>query len=163
MAAQPPNAASRPQPAPRLSIAKSPLHLNSPTASCSSSGGPSTSRHLNMPDMSFNSTTGYPDSSSSFQLNSSEEAPPLPSLPSNEHIMDLLMATTSDQQQQQRGPPPLPPKPKVLPIKPSNWGHSSATSAANVSGGSTKSPTSSPVKEAPHCVPYLDEPSSSFV
>lgn len=30
----------------------------------------------------------------------------------------------------QKGPPPLPPKPKILPIKPSNWGHSTATATA---------------------------------
>ncbi|XP_055632264.1 uncharacterized protein LOC129772810 isoform X3 [Toxorhynchites rutilus septentrionalis] len=41
-------------------------------------------------------------------------------------------STTSDADNQ-KGPPPLPPKPKILPMKPSNWGHSTA----NTSGGSS--------------------------
>lgn len=75
-----------------------------------------------------------------------------------------------------KGPPPLPPKPKVLPIKPSNWG-------VNISQLSKTSPLSTPTTptaKLPNAnvaaissnniiVPpnvrcaYLDQPSSSFV
>lgn len=34
----------------------------------------------------------------------------------------------------QKGPPPLPPKPKILPIKPSNWGHPVTASYATGPG-----------------------------
>lgn len=76
-----------------------------------------------------------------------------------------------------KGPPPLPPKPKVLPIKPSNWGQCNS--------GNVKSPiiaTAAPTSAIPlpSKIPidisrkhlgseqtgrsaYLDEPSSSFV
>uniref|UniRef100_A0A182QVH3 Regulator of G-protein signaling n=1 Tax=Anopheles farauti TaxID=69004 RepID=A0A182QVH3_9DIPT len=41
---------------------------------------------------------------------------------------------TSDSQ---KGPPPLPPKPKILPMKPSNWGHPVAASYAPGPGSAT--------------------------
>ncbi|XP_061501063.1 regulator of G-protein signaling loco isoform X2 [Anopheles gambiae] len=40
----------------------------------------------------------------------------------------------------QKGPPPLPPKPKILPIKPSNWGHPVAASYAPGPPGSAGAP-----------------------
>lgn len=161
----PPTAPLRPQPAPRLSIAKHPNLSNT-----SQPQPPiNQSRLSDQTDQSFNSTTstanGFPESPTSSYSDNTEHLPPVPSLPL-EYAPDP--AFTSNGIEPLRGPPPLPPKPKVLPIKPSNWGggHSSSA-AANVSGGSTKSvPTTpvSPVKEAPsHCVPYLEEPKSSFV
>uniref|UniRef100_A0A182P714 Regulator of G-protein signaling n=1 Tax=Anopheles epiroticus TaxID=199890 RepID=A0A182P714_9DIPT len=42
----------------------------------------------------------------------------------------------------QKGPPPLPPKPKILPIKPSNWGHPVAASYAPGPAGGTGSSSS---------------------
>ncbi|XP_039430662.1 regulator of G-protein signaling loco isoform X2 [Culex pipiens pallens] len=39
-------------------------------------------------------------------------------------------SSSSSDADNQKGPPPLPPKPKILPIKPSNWGHSSGMSAS---------------------------------
>ncbi|EGK96898.1 AGAP002411-PC [Anopheles gambiae str. PEST] len=41
----------------------------------------------------------------------------------------------------QKGPPPLPPKPKILPIKPSNWGHPVAASYAPGPPGSAGAPS----------------------
>lgn len=50
-----------------------------------------------------------------------------------------------------KGPPPLPPKPKVLPIKPSNWGV-----AANMSNSSTASTPTTPSTN----IPILPTPTS---
>ncbi|XP_065355708.1 regulator of G-protein signaling loco [Calliphora vicina] len=75
-----------------------------------------------------------------------------------------------------KGPPPLPPKPKVLPIKPSNWGVNisqltktsplptpticiNKLTNANVAAISTNNVIVSP---SARCA-YLDQPSSSFV
>lgn len=64
-------------------------------------------------------------------------------------------------------PPPLPPKPKVLPIKPSNWGHNLVTDDAliNVRMQEVSLPEVGQ-KENPDRTKrtvYLDQPSSSFV
>lgn len=176
----PSNVPLRPQPAPRLSITKTP---NISTAS-QSQPSPTTSNQsrLSEPtDHSFNSTTtttssisnqGYPDSPTSSYSDNPELLPPVPSLPLEYSLASIQ--PTNNGVDHLRGPPPLPPKPKVLPIKPSNWGGGHSNSAANVSGGSNKSTTSSslpvsPVKESSvggqptHCVPYLEEAVSSFV
>ncbi|XP_037820960.1 regulator of G-protein signaling loco-like [Lucilia sericata] len=76
-----------------------------------------------------------------------------------------------------KGPPPLPPKPKVLPIKPSNWGvnisqhnktsplptptinNNNKLTNANVAAISSNNVIVSP---SARCA-YLDQPSSSFV
>lgn len=54
-------------------------------------------------------------------------------------------------------PPPLPPKPKVLPMKPSNWGQNNFF----------KLPRDVPAKVLPidrsKCTLYLEHPTSSFV
>lgn len=54
-------------------------------------------------------------------------------------------------------PPPLPPKPKVLPMKPSNWGQNNFF----------KLPRDVPAKVVPidrsKCTLYLEHPTSSFV
>lgn len=83
-----------------------------------------------------------------------------------------------------KGPPPLPPKPKILPIKPSNWGQ--VNSAALLgddecfkipqelprrlidrsSGGSNSGGTIGDNKQTQQQQQrnvYLDQPSSSFV
>ncbi|KAH8337440.1 hypothetical protein KR059_010010 [Drosophila kikkawai] len=95
-----------------------------------------------------------------------------------------------DQTEFAKAPPPLPPKPKVLPIKPSNWGVAVAHPTSNYCNKFSPSKQVSPAssKEAPtsaatfvskiplelgrkaleeaaagsRCA-YLDEPSSSFV
>lgn len=57
-----------------------------------------------------------------------------------------------------RGPPPLPPKPKILPIKPSNWGHSPSKL--------DRSPQEELVASSGLVKPrniFMDQPSSSFV
>lgn len=168
----PPVGPIRPQPAPRLSITKT------TNASTPSHSQPLTnqSRLSDPTDQSFNSTTstgsGYPDSPTSSYSDNTEQLPPVPSLPL-EYAPDPMLSSINGSEHL-RGPPPLPPKPKVLPMKPSNWGGGHSSNAANVSGSSTKSSNSSsslpisPVKEATpllqtHCVPYLEEPTSSFV
>lgn len=144
---------SRPQPAPRHSIVKS---LSSPT------------KESTPPDISFNATTtthsGHPDSSGSSYLNTSEDQPATSS--TNDYIES--MAALPPGSDSLRGPPPLPPKPKVLPIKPSNWAGGHSSNVANLSSVSAKSSSMSPAKETslngqPQSYPYLDEPSSSFV
>lgn len=82
-----------------------------------------------------------------------------------------------------KGPPPLPPKPKVLPIKPSNWGvNMSASQLGNKMSPNSLLPPSTPVIASPQLTnanvvavsasnnsspsarcAYLDQPSSSFV
>lgn len=157
-----PSSPSRPQPAPRLSIAKHPL------GSTSSLSQPPINPIRPPDDISFNSTAstgnGFPDSLASSYSDSSEQLPPVPSLPL-EYTAAESTCTSGTARDQLRGPPPLPPKPKVLPIKPSNWGGGHANGAP-VNGGSAKPAVASlpvsPGKKA-HCVPYLEEPSSSFV
>ncbi|XP_020814107.1 regulator of G-protein signaling loco isoform X1 [Drosophila serrata] len=100
-----------------------------------------------------------------------------------------LPTEAQDQAEFAKAPPPLPPKPKVLPIKPSNWGVAVAHPTSNyckfspakqVSPTSPKeppTPTATFVSKIPlelgrkaleeaaagsRCA-YLDEPSSSFV
>ncbi|XP_062564387.1 regulator of G-protein signaling loco isoform X4 [Armigeres subalbatus] len=49
-------------------------------------------------------------------------------------------SSSSSDADNQKGPPPLPPKPKILPIKPSNWGHAPpGSSTSNVATGSSMS------------------------
>ncbi|EAT40964.1 AAEL007362-PA, partial [Aedes aegypti] len=43
-------------------------------------------------------------------------------------------SSSSSDADNQKGPPPLPPKPKILPIKPSNWGHAPPGSNSSNSG-----------------------------
>ncbi|GJQ65961.1 hypothetical protein Trydic_g4058 [Trypoxylus dichotomus] len=50
-------------------------------------------------------------------------------------------------------PPPLPPKPKILPIRPSNWGQN----------GFLKNESSPPRKDSTKGGLYLEQPTSSFV
>uniref|UniRef100_A0A1A9WWQ9 Regulator of G-protein signaling loco n=1 Tax=Glossina brevipalpis TaxID=37001 RepID=A0A1A9WWQ9_9MUSC len=82
----------------------------------------------------------------------------------------LLTTSTS------KSPPPLPPKPKVLPIKPSNWGvattHSTNSSIITTTGPqifnklskTTEAVTGATInKVALIAAAYLEEPSSSFV
>ncbi|EDW59381.1 regulator of G-protein signaling loco isoform X1 [Drosophila virilis] len=103
------------------------------------------------------------------------------------------MPTSIEQQELQefaKAPPPLPPKPKVLPIKPSNWGVANAPPNGNYSNKfspakltsttTTTSPTTTAnamsfagklpldiarksLEQASTRCAYLDEPSSSFV
>ncbi|XP_058454976.1 uncharacterized protein LOC131432618 isoform X2 [Malaya genurostris] len=51
-------------------------------------------------------------------------------------------SSSSSDGENQKGPPPLPPKPKILPIKPSNWGHTTASSIGSSSSGSNHMSTS---------------------
>nr|NP_732775.1 locomotion defects, isoform B [Drosophila melanogaster]AAF56033.1 locomotion defects, isoform B [Drosophila melanogaster] len=95
-----------------------------------------------------------------------------------------LPAATQDQTEFAKAPPPLPPKPKVLPIKPSNWGVAQPTgNYCNKYSPSKQVPTSpkeaskpgtfaskipldlgrKSLEEAGSRCAYLDEPSSSFV
>ncbi|XP_055378179.1 regulator of G-protein signaling loco isoform X2 [Condylostylus longicornis] len=71
-----------------------------------------------------------------------------------------------------RGPPPLPPKPKILPIKPSNWGQnaSNQTNILQLSQSATTIADLIPARRALNNNEissaknaYLDQPSSSFV
>lgn len=96
-----------------------------------------------------------------------------------------LPAETQDPTEYAKAPPPLPPKPKVLPIKPSNWGVTVAQPTGNYCNkfSPTKKAPTSPIEasaavfsskipleinrkaleEAGSRCAYLDEPSSSFV
>ncbi|XP_016983083.1 regulator of G-protein signaling loco isoform X3 [Drosophila rhopaloa] len=97
-----------------------------------------------------------------------------------------LPAGTKDQTEFAKAPPPLPPKPKVLPIKPSNWGVAVAQPTGNYCNkfSPSKQLLTSPkeaskpatftskiplelgrksLEEAGSRCAYLDEPSSSFV
>ncbi|KQS52490.1 regulator of G-protein signaling loco isoform X1 [Drosophila erecta] len=95
-----------------------------------------------------------------------------------------LPAATQDQTEFAKAPPPLPPKPKVLPIKPSNWGVAQPTgNYCNKFSPSKQVPTSpkeaskpgtfaskipldlgrKSLEEAGSRCAYLEEPSSSFV
>ncbi|XP_017007502.2 regulator of G-protein signaling loco isoform X3 [Drosophila takahashii] len=98
-----------------------------------------------------------------------------------------LSAETQDPTELAKAPPPLPPKPKVLPIKPSNWGVAVTQPTGNYcnkfSPTSKQVPTSpkeaskpaafaskiplelgrKSLEEAGSRCAYLDEPSSSFV
>lgn len=63
-------------------------------------------------------------------------------------------------------PPPLPPKPKVLPIKPSNWGHNLVTDDALINMRMQEVSLPEVGQENPDRTKrtvYLDQPSSSFV
>ncbi|KAH8420905.1 hypothetical protein KR222_009078 [Zaprionus bogoriensis] len=112
-----------------------------------------------------------------------EQETELPTTPSSIGSQDL--------QEFAKAPPPLPPKPKVLPIKPSNWGASNAPPTGNYSNKfspakhtststSAKGPTTTAaalsfgnklpldmgrksLEQASTRCAYLDEPSSSFV
>ncbi|XP_065722230.2 regulator of G-protein signaling loco isoform X3 [Drosophila suzukii] len=97
-----------------------------------------------------------------------------------------LSAETQDQTEFAKAPPPLPPKPKVLPIKPSNWGVAVTQPTGNYCNkfSPSKQVPSSPkeatkpatfvskiplelgrksLEEPGSRCAYLDEPSSSFV
>lgn len=58
--------------------------------------------------------------------------------------------TVLDSKSPKMDPPPLPPKPKIVPIKPPNWGHSGFYKAKEV-----------PLEKHPEM--FLEQPSSSFV
>ncbi|KAH8382827.1 hypothetical protein KR009_005487 [Drosophila setifemur] len=101
--------------------------------------------------------------------------------------LQLSAETALDQAEYAKAPPPLPPKPKVLPIKPSNWGVAVSQPTSNYSNkfsppGKKQGPTSpkeasaaafvskiplelgrKSLEEAGSRCAYLDEPSSSFV
>lgn len=68
-----------------------------------------------------------------------------------------------------KGPPPLPPKPKILPIKPSNWGQNAApNSPSKIPIDITRrhlgsASSSSAMADQTGRNVYLDQPSSSFV
>jgi regulator of G-protein signaling len=76
-----------------------------------------------------------------------------------------------------RGPPPLPPKPKILPIKPSNWGQNNIGNndvfkipqemprrlITNNTNHSTNNNMDTNNSGKPERTVYLDQPSSSFV
>lgn len=90
---------------------------------------------------------------------------------------EVVNEDTEDLNSTLKGPPPLPPKPKVLPIKPSNWGvninplnktsplptptisSNKTLTNANVAAISSNNVIISPTSR---CA-YLDQPSSSFV
>lgn len=103
----------RPQPAPRYSITKSP---SSPSIQNANNSSSSTNKRLSptseqMPANDMNSSS-YLNSSFTSQISQSGST------------IDECCYDSNTDSNYPRGPPPLPPKPKVLPIKPSNWGQS---------------------------------------
>lgn len=142
----------RPQPAPRLSITKANQNNNILPIKIDS-----ISHQQDSESNSGNNCTSHSDSANNPLNNSNSPV----GGSNNESEIDLSS----------KGPPPLPPKPKVLPMKPSNWGQGGSTST----NGSTPPPPSKiPIDinrrhlnlEQNNVVGqniYLDQPSSSFV
>lgn len=61
----------------------------------------------------------------------------------NNNALSLpLIDESADYANTKGGPPPLPPKPKVLPIKPSNWGVTTSSSNTNISSSVNIKPNS---------------------
>jgi len=103
----------RPQPAPRYSISKS---TSSPSIQNADNLSSSTNKRLsptaeNMPNNEMNSSS-YLNASFTSQISQSGST-----------IDEYCYDSNTDSTDRHR-PPPLPPKPKILPIKPSNWGQS---------------------------------------
>ncbi|XP_053969443.1 regulator of G-protein signaling loco isoform X2 [Anastrepha ludens] len=109
----------RPQPAPRLSITNK-LKATTPVSPV---------KPEEEPPALPNSLEGH-QSQSTNTSNSSLEA---------EYATATLAAAAAATAGSCKGPPPLPPKPKVLPIKPSNWG--AAAAASMTTSSTTTSPT----------------------
>lgn len=135
----------RPQPAPRYSITKSPSsssiqnteNLSSPTKKRLS---PTIE---NMPANEMNSSS-YLNASFSSQISQSGST------------IDECYYDNNTDSNNLRGPPPLPPKPKILPIKPSNWGQS-----PNKSDRSPQDDTTTNLAKPRNI--FMDQANSSFV
>ncbi|XP_036330534.1 regulator of G-protein signaling loco-like [Rhagoletis pomonella] len=120
----------RPQPAPRLSITNK-LKGNTPLASA----------------LKPEEESAAPTTTNLLEGHQSQPTTPQPNTSSSSLEAEYAAVAGSC-----KGPPPLPPKPKVLPIKPSNWGAASAA-AANLSASSTTTSPTTPSKTLPSLLP----------
>ncbi|XP_069967157.1 regulator of G-protein signaling loco isoform X4 [Bactrocera oleae] len=118
-----PTQQERPQPAPRLSITNK-LKANATVSSVKQ------------------------EQDASAQLNTVEARQTQPTITLAANItttsLESEYAAALVETNSSKGPPPLPPKPKVLPIKPSNWG-----AAASMSNSSTASTPTTPSSSIP--------------
>lgn len=137
----------RPQPAPRYSITKSPssssaITQNADNSSSSAMKGISPISE-NMPNNEMNNSS-YLNSSFTSQISQSGST------------IDECYYDSNSDTNYPRGPPPLPPKPKILPIKPSNWGQS-----PNKSDRSPQDDIASALVKPRNI--FMDQANSSFV
>lgn len=162
---------TRPQPAPRLSIAKSPtttVQLRFPELDNSTINKSVTKQQLSP-------TLEHADTKMLFNHNSQQHTNSMSSscngdTNGNNGALNSSFISTSTVNSNfddyyadsaslggdplnPRGPPPLPPKPKILPIKPSNWGQTPPG----------KGPIESPRSHSAEKNAYLDQATSSFV
>lgn len=179
--------ATRPQPAPRLSITRGTTSANisvvpvrrlpadandkrlSPSIECNESIGDTTivfehQPRINRECHSNGSTKTVPmvgtDSNGNTVIEAVNKSPTNGTVQQQSTDMGVD-AFTSDNSIGGRGPPPLPPKPKVLPMKPSNWGQQQQSSL--LSGSSTPSRTNGDSNSKMLKNNFLDQSSSSFV
>ncbi|XP_054739617.1 regulator of G-protein signaling loco isoform X1 [Anastrepha obliqua] len=112
----------RPQPAPRLSITNK-LKATTPVSPV---------KPEEEPPALPNSLEGHQSQSTTPQANTSNSS-------LEAEYATATLAAAAATAGSCKGPPPLPPKPKVLPIKPSNWG--AAAAASMTTSSTTTSPT----------------------
>lgn len=119
----------RPTPAPRLSITRNSLQTS--LSSSSMNNSQDSGILSNKSGLSQGTSSSQNDSTLPTDEHSDSEQ--------HQHSKHLAIDAMNEDDHLRAPPPPLPPKPKKLPIKPSNWGHSNAKNI------------------------YLDQPTSSFV
>lgn len=132
----------RPQPAPRYSITRSPSSTQNADNSSSSANKRLSSTSENEPSNEMNSS--YLNASFTSQISQSGST------------IDECCYDSNSDTNYPRGPPPLPPKPKILPIKPSNWGQS-----PNKSDRSPQDEIASALLKPRNI--FMDQANSSFV
>ncbi|XP_037036459.1 regulator of G-protein signaling loco isoform X2 [Bradysia coprophila] len=137
----------RPQPAPRYSITKSPS-----TTSIQNGDNSSATSLTNKRLSPTAENAPHYDANSSAYMNASFTS----QISQCGSTIDECCYDSNTDSSNPRGPPPLPPKPKILPIKPSNWGQSPNKSDRSpqdeIAGGLVK----------PRNI-FMDQASSSFV
>lgn len=133
----------RPQPAPRLSINS--RNMNNNSNNNNSKNCMNRDEIIQTSPVSMNQHKTDLSSSSSFNSSSDHQMDGSFTSVGSSAMVGSVNYTEfgdDDDDENQRGPPPLPPKPKILPIKPSNWGQSTtSTTTANTSNTTNLSST----------------------